>query len=294
MHPDALDRRTPVRACLTLCLSTLLVLLAIQPAAAVPSGAAPLNMRAGVVDVVDVVGDDPGDRFVGSGGLVLPGSIGDDTRRRVATCAGCRWRLADPCAASGDDGAHAACMSVTRGCARSAQLLRVWISDDAGATWRDLGLICLPPGGPVTVEQVGSSVAEEFERAVPATGLVHQPRRGVLPTLPVVFHSTQPSALPPSEHVINGVAVMLYPRPTWTWDFGDGSVMTTSVPGSSYPDFTVSHAYVRGGNMRVQVTTTWNAAYTIDGIGPFQVSSPVIQTARTTLIVGQARAVLVP
>ena len=213
-------------------LSALLVLLGLQPALAAPSGAASLNGRGGAVEVVDVVGDDPGDRFVGSGGLVLPGTVGDDTRRRVATCAGCRWRLADPCASSGDAGARAACMSVTRGCARSAQLLRVWISDDAGATWRDLGLICLPPGGPVTVEQVGSLVADEFERAVPATGLVHQPRRGVLPSLPVVFHSTQPSALPPSEHVINGVAVMLYPRPTWTWDFGDGSVMTTSVPGS--------------------------------------------------------------
>ena len=275
-------------------LSALLVLLGLQPALAAPSGAASLNGRGGAVEVVDVVGDDPGDRFVGSGGLVLPGTVGDDTRRRVATCAGCRWRLADPCASSGDAGARAACMSVTRGCARSAQLLRVWISDDAGATWRDLGLICLPPGGPVTVEQVGSLVADEFERAVPATGLVHQPRRGVLPSLPVVFHSTQPSVLPPSEHVINGVAVMLYPRPTWTWDFGDGSVMTTSVPGSFYPDFTVSHAYARGGSMRVQVTTTWNASYTIDGIGPFQVSSPVIQTARTTLTVGQARAVLVP
>lgn len=275
-------------------LSALLVLLGLQPALAAPSGAASLNGRGGAVEVVDVVGDDPGDRFVGSGGLVLPGTVGDDTRRRVATCAGCRWRLADPCASSGDAGARAACMSVTRGCARSAQLLRVWISDDAGATWRDLGLICLPPGGPVTVEQVGSLVEDDFERAVPATGLVHQPRRGVLPSLPVVFHSTQPSGLPPSEHVINGVAVLLYPRPTWTWDFGDGSVMTTSVPGSFYPDFTVSHAYARGGSMRVQVTTTWNASYTIDGIGPFQVSSPVIQTARTTLTVGQARAVLVP
>ena len=294
MHPDALVRRRPVRACLMLWLSAPIVLLGLQPALAAPSGAASVNGRGSAVEGVDVVGDDPGDRFVGSGGLVLPGTVGDDTRRRVATCAGCRWRLADPCASSGDAGARAACMSVTRGCARSAQLLRVWISDDAGATWRDLGLICLPPGGPVTVEQVGSLVADEFERAVPATGLVHQPRRGVLPSLPVVFHSTQPSVLPPSEHVINGVAVMLYPRPTWTWDFGDGSVMTTSVPGSFYPDFTVSHAYARGGSMRVQVTTTWNASYTIDGIGPFQVSSPVIQTARTTLTVGQARAVLVP
>lgn len=287
-------RRKPARACLMLCLSALLSLAGLQPALAVPSVAATLTGRTAVVSGVDVVGDDPGDRFVGSGGLVLPGTVGDDTRRRVATCADCRWRLADPCAESADAGAHAACMSVTRGCARSARLLRVWISDDAGATWRDLGLICLSPGGPVTVEQIGSTVADEFERAVPATGIVHQPRRGVLPTLPVVFHSTQPTAWPPSEHVINGVAVMLYPRPTWTWDFGDGSVMTTSIPGSVYPDFTVSHAYARGGSMRVRVTTTWNATYTIDGIGPFQVSSPVIQTATTLLPVGQARAVLVP
>lgn len=276
------------------CLSVFLVLLGLQPLLADPSAAASHTGRTAVVDGVDVVGDDRGDRFVGSGGLILPGTVGDDTRRRVATCAGCRWRLSDPCVAAVDAGAHAACMSVTRGCARSAQLLRVWISDDAGATWRDLGLICLPPGGPVTVEQVGSTVAEEFERAVPASGLVHQPHRGVLPTLPVVFHSTQPSALPPTEHVINGVEVMLYPRPTWTWDFGDGSAMTTSIPGSSYPDLTVSHAYARGGNKTVQVTTTWNATYTINGIGPFRVSSPVIQTASTTLAVGQARAVLVP
>lgn len=294
MHRDEFQPQKSVRLWLILGVSMLLIPLAIQPAEAIATGAHSATGRVTGVEVVDVVGDDPGDRFVGSGGLVLPGTVGDDTRRRVATCADCRWRLADPCAASGDAGAHAACMSVTRGCARAAQLLRVWFSEDGGATWRDLGLICLPPGGPVTVDEIGSFVAEEFERAVPETGLVYQPRRGVLPRLPVVFHSTQPRALPPSEHVVNGVAVTLYPRPTWTWDFGDGAVMTTSVPGSSYPDFAVSHAYTRGGNMRVEVTTTWNAAYTIDGIGPFEVASPVVQTARTTLKVGQARAVLVP
>ena len=142
--------------------------------------------------------------------------------------------------------------------------------------------------------QIGSSVADDFERAVPETGLAYQPRRGVLPYLPVIFHSMQPSALPPSEHVVNGIAVTLYPRPTWTWDFGDGSTMTTSIPGSTYPDLAVSHAYARGGRMRVQVTTTWSATFMIDGIGPFRVSSPVIQVATATLPVGQARAVLVP
>ena len=262
---------------------------------AVPATASPmgrpefLNPKA-----VDVVGDDEGDRFVGSGGLVLPGMVGNETRRRVATCGGCRWRLADPCATSADDGAHAACMSVTRGCARAAQLLRVWLSDDGGVTWRDLGLVCLPPGGPVTVATIGLAVSDEFERAIPSSSLTHQPRQGVLPHLPVIFHSSQPSGLPPSEHVINGVRVTLYPRPSWTWEFGDGSTLRTTIPGSTYPDLAVSHTYSRGGRMQVRVTTTWNATYMIDDLGPFHVSLPVTQTATIVLPVGQARAVLVP
>ncbi len=262
---------------------------------AVPSTASPKAHQWFVTPKsVDVVGDDEGDRFVGSGGLVLPGTVGHETRQRVATCTGCRWQLADPCASSPDDGAHAACMSVTRGCARAAQLLRVWLSEDGGVTWRDLGLVCIPPGGPVTVAQVTTSVSDEFERSIPATGLTFQPRRGVLPYLPVIFHSTQPSDLPPSEHVINGVRVTLYPRPSWTWEFGDGASLLTTIPGSTYPDLTVSHTYSRGGRMQVRVTTSWNATYMIDDLGPFQVSLPVTQTATATLPVGQARAVLVP
>ena len=175
-----------------------------------------------------------------------------------------------------------------------AQLLRVWLSEDGGATWRDLGLVCIPPGGPVTVAKVGSAVSDEFERVIPSSSLTHQPRRGVLPYLPVIFHSSQPSVIPPSEHVINGVSVTLTPRPSWIWEFGDGGSLHTTVPGSTYPDLTVSHTYSRGGRMLVRVTTSWSATYMIDDLGPFQVSLPVRQTATIMLAVGQARAVLVP
>ena len=293
--PAPVPAAPPAQLAATALIGCILALVASLIPFAPPAAAASIGGPAAARPAsVDVVGDDAGDRFVGSGGLILPGTVGRETRQRVATCAGCRWRLADPCASSPDDGAHAACMSVTRGCARSAQLLRVWLSDDGGATWRDLGLVCIPPGGPVTVAEVGSSVSEEFERTIPATGLTHQPRQGVLPYLPVIFHSTQPSGLPPSDHVINGVSVTLYPRPSWTWDFGDGTSLRTSVPGSAYPDLAVSHTYSRGGRMQVRVTTTWSASYMIDDLGPFQVSLPVTQSAGAVLKVGQARAVLVP
>jgi hypothetical protein len=294
MHPRTCRSRSSVLAATALIGSLSLMLAAMQLLGALPARAAVVTDTPTSARSVDVVGDDEADRFRGSGGLVLPGTMAHETRQQVARCADCKWRLADPCAASGDAGERAACMSVTRGCARSAQLLRVWFSQDDGATWRDLGLVCIPPGGPVTVGTIASAVSEEFERVVPAIGLGYQPSRGVLPYLPVVFHSAQPSALPPSGHIISGVEVTLYPRPTWTWDFGDGSFLTTSIPGSTYPDLTVSHTYARGGRLRVRVTTTWNASYMIGDLGPFQVAMPVTQTASAIVPVGQARAVLVP
>lgn len=238
---------------------------------------------------VDVVGDDEADRYAGTGGLILPGSIDHQTRVRVASCPDCRWRMTDPCSIEGD-----ACTSVTRGCAAGRQLLRAWISRDAGATWEEIGLVCVPPSGPVTVGSVARHIREDFEQALPTSSLRYQPARGVLPYLPVVFHSGQPARIDPIEVEVAGYRVLLTPEPSWTWDFGDGTVVTSRLPGSEYPDFSVSHAYRSGGQRRVQVTTTWTATVMIDGMGPFQVQGPITQQSTAVIRVGQARAVIVP
>jgi hypothetical protein len=238
---------------------------------------------------VDVIGDDEADRYTGSGGLVLPGSIDRETRVRVAACPDCRWRMTDPCSVDGE-----ACRSVTRGCAAGRALLRAWISRDSGRTWEEIGLVCVPPSGPATVGSISREAFDEFERGLPASTLRYQPSRGVLPYLPVVFHSGQPAGVPPIEVEVSGYRVVVSPVPHWHWDFGDGTVRSTMVPGSTYPDLTVSHAYRVGGAHRVQVTTTWTATVMIDGMGPFEVRGPITQQASAMVRVGQARAVLVP
>lgn len=238
---------------------------------------------------VDVVGDDEADRYVGSGGLVLPGTVPEQTRVRVASCADCRWKMTDPCVTEGGS-----CDSVTRGCAAGRQLLRAWISRDAGRTWEELGLVCIAPSGPVTVAEVGEAIQEDFEQALPAGRIRYQPPRGVLPYLPVVFHSGQPAGIPPIDVEVAGFRVVVTPTPRWSWDFGDGSRLDVGIPGSSYPDMSVSHAYRIGGAREVRVTTTWRATVMIDGLGPFEVQGPVTQESAATIRVGQARAVLVP
>lgn len=240
---------------------------------------------------VDISVDDEADRFVGTGGLVLPATVADATRREVAECSECRWRLREPCAGVFAPG----CIIILHACeGMDEQLLRAWVSRDGGATWDNRGLICVSAAGPVTVAAAGAAIQDNFERIMPSSRITFQPRRGVLPYLPVIFRSGQPQSVPPTTYEVAGQQVVLSPIPRWGWDFGDGTMLDTHVAGSAYPDLAVSHGYSRGGRYQVEVTTIWSATYTVDGLGPFPILSPVTQIDTAVVQVGQARGVLIP
>ncbi|MDA3021382.1 MAG: PKD domain-containing protein [Actinomycetota bacterium] len=264
------------------------VTLALAVLAANPGGA---QAARGELPSVDIWVEDASDRFVGTGGLVLPASVATDTRREVAECTDCRWRLREPCAGVFAPG----CIIILHACAGiDEQLLRAWLSHDGGATWQNRGLICISEGGPVTVAATGVAIQDNFERIMPRGRITFQPGRGVLPYLPVIFHSGQPQSVPPTTYQVAGQEVVLSPTPRWGWDFGDGTGLATHLAGSAYPDRTVAHSYARGGRFEVVVTTIWSATFTVAGLGPFPIQAPVTQTETTVVQVGQARGVLIP
>ena len=229
----------------------------------------------------EVTADDEADAYVGHGGLVLPpGSADDGERRRVAACEDCRWRLTDPCAPDGG-----ACLSVTHGCPRG-RLLRAWVSIDGGATWQPVGLPCIGPAGPVTVETAGSRLAEDVAQAVAPATIRLRPPRGVLPRLPVLFRPSQPVPGPIALTVL-GRRAIVETRPTWDWAFGDGTTGSGAADGGG-----AAHAYAGSGTYEVRLGTTWHASYTVDGLGPFALA-PLHQQAILTLRVGSGRATLV-
>lgn len=242
----------------------------------------------------DVHGDDESDRYVGSGGLVLPSSVGDRTRTEVAGCLGCEWRLSSPCATPVDGNPFSGqptCLSVVRGCPAMAELLRAWFRPASGP-WREIGLVCIGPGGPVTVVVVGLEVRERMARAVPPPLPGAQPERGVVAQLPVIFDSGQPADGLHVAWLIGGHPVTLDAAARWRWEFGDGSVLTTADPGGRFPHSSVAHAYRAAGRFTVHVQVTWSARYTVAGLGPFDVPEPVVQSATLGVTVGEGRAVL--
>ncbi|RZS86903.1 hypothetical protein EV189_2321 [Motilibacter rhizosphaerae] len=66
-----------------------------------------------------------------------------------------------------------------------------------------------------------------------------------------------------SDVVVAGEAIdVRASASTYTWDFGDGAVRTSTSPGAPYPDQDVTHAYRTAGETEhVHVTVRWQAEY---------------------------------
>lgn len=243
----------------------------------------------------DVLGDDQRDVYVGTGGLLLPGSVDDRTRREVAGCSGCTWRLTTPCVESPrghafDSAGPTPCASVVRGCP-GGRLLRSWFSD--GGAWRETGLICLTDDRPVTVARLGSVVTARLEEGLPRLRPTTDPAQGLLTQLPMVVVTGQRASEQWTMPLL-GREVVVQAAATWTWDFGDGARLTTTDPGTHFPDGSLGHTYRRSGAFLVTCTSKWTATFTVDGLGPFPVPGVLTQRSHIPVAVGEGRALLVP
>ena len=237
---------------------------------------------------VGVIGDDKRDAFVGSGSLVLPGSMYDQGRGAAAECPGCSWRAVLQCEMT----TAGSCRGPARLCGVDGQWLRVYLTRP-GAAEVDLGAACFGPSGPVSRFDFESRLNDVVREAVPDLNPVSQPSTGVLPHLPVIFDARQPVGTRSVDYVIVDLPVTLSVTPRWAWEFGDGKALTTDVPGGRWPDQSVSHVYRGAGGYEVRVRAAWSGFYVVDGLGPLAVQQPVFQEARLPVRVGEGRAVLV-
>jgi len=241
---------------------------------------------------VDVHGDDGQDTFSGVGGLILSGSVDDHTRAAVASCGDCAWQVSVPCATPYGV-AFMRCDSHVLGCGSGTVERRAWVRHGDGQ-WTDHGLLCVSTQGPVTVDHVGHIARDEFIQGLARLQPSSAPRAGVVAQVPVVFDSGQQSSHVIGNYVVLGERVQLTATPRWTWDFGDGGRLVTDIAGSRWPDLAVSHIYRHSGTHVAHVRTTWRAEFTVGGLGPFPVPEEVTQEAVLPVLVGEARAWVVP
>ncbi len=256
-----------------------------------------LAVRPPTAGAIGLDGDDPNDRYVATGSVLLGGTfVGDPgVREGAVRCPGCRWRLATVCSPA-DLGQGETCPAAYAGCPVGSYRMRLARWSPAEPWWAWVGLVCVGPDGvgPVSIDEVASRLREQVVRLVPPARPRLQPARSTLTNLPTVALTGQRRVLGPLALDVLGQAVTLQAEAVWRWTWGDGADLVTTDPGRAWPQASVVHTYRRPGPTTVVLTSTWSARFTVGGLGPFDVAGPpVTQTSSLALEVRQALARLV-
>jgi hypothetical protein len=103
-----------------------------------------------------------------------------------------------------------------------------------------------------------------------------QPAAGGLVNLPTIFAAGEPATMTTESFDVLGFAIVVTAQARWEWTFDDGVTQPFDAPGGQYPNDDVAYTYDVAGGRQVSVTTYWDASFTIDGDGPYQVPGPEI------------------
>ncbi|MCW2620396.1 MAG: uncharacterized protein JWR28_3545 [Modestobacter sp.] len=119
-----------------------------------------------------------------------------------------------------------------------------------------------------------------------------QPPGQALVGLPVIFFTDSANAQNFTVDIRGFTVDIAATATSYTWDTGDGVVLTTTDPGAPYPNQTITHDY-SSGTYTASLTTTWGATFSVDGGVAAQVpGTTTTQGAPVTFTVLQARTVL--
>ena len=240
---------------------------------------------------VDVSGNNTLAAYVGTGGLLLPGSFSgsSSTKRSVADCDGCTWKYTIYCTQD----SNTPCKHAVTSCPRGSLLYRVWFGRTP-TTLATIGSVCWGSNKPLTKREVESRIDDQVIRYVPALQPGFDPPGGSLSSIPVIFWSGQPSKFKPPAFSVAGHKVSITATPTWHWKWGDGQSAWKKVPGAQYPSRQITHQYRTPATYNATVTTVWSAVYSVSGLGSFEASGEVLRQSQTLKVpIESARTVLI-
>jgi hypothetical protein len=105
------------------------------------------------------------------------------------------------------------------------------------------------------------NLSDRLTKLVPTAGVAYQPEFEPLVKTDVYFWCDLPSIFQSRVNII-GEIVDVTLRPSFSWNFGDGSVYTTIENGAPFPNGTIRHSYAKPGTYVITLLTTWNGSYT--------------------------------
>jgi hypothetical protein len=105
------------------------------------------------------------------------------------------------------------------------------------------------------------NLSDRLTKLVPTAGVAYQPEFEPLVKTDVYFWCDLPMLFQSRVDII-GEIVDVTLRPSFTWSFGDGTVISTTENGAAYPNGSIRHSYARAGSYVITLLTTWNGSFT--------------------------------
>lgn len=238
----------------------------------------------------EVVGNNEVAAYIGTGGLLLPGTYSgtDSTKTSVANCPDCIWAYTVFCMYD----AEGLCQHATQGCPVGQIKYRVWFGTNR-QTLAVIGSVCWGTGSPLTKRTLETHLRDLIIQYVPALSVSTAPPDGSITSVPVVAWVNQPSVFNPPAFQLGGRTVWLNASAAWRWIWGDGAVEWKVIPGAPYPSKQISHQYRVAGTYELSVSTYWQATYSVEGIGTFSAGGDLVtQSATQPIEILKANSVL--
>ena len=256
---------------------------------------------------VDVVADPQSESFVGTGAVMLPSTISQQTRSEAARCVGCRWQVTTECRAVGGAGDRAGdragdlvCLAPAHRCSNDQPPRQVWLARP-GQEFAPVGIFCPSDGTVTPVEDATREVRQGFEHRIPPLSIACEPGRGVVVGIPLHCRSGQASAVVAWSDSIAGFTVHTRAEARWEWTFRQATTALrpevawthrTREPGRSFPSPGIRQAFTGPGVHSVEVVARWQGEFTVEGLGTFPIQTELEQRGRLRVPTGSALGVV--
>ena len=128
------------------------------------------------------------------------------------------------------------------------------------------------------------SLSDQLTQLIPIREIYYQPAPKTLAQVPVNLWTTTNPTFNTSV-VILGIPVSVFLTPTYMWDFGDGTTLSTVDRGAPYPNGQIFHTYKTNGTYTASLTVSWTGSWMADKLLYPVLGGAIVQKMQVSILV---------
>ena len=110
-----------------------------------------------------------------------------------------------------------------------------------------------------------ASLSDRLIKLLPIGDVNFQPDQDALVNMPVYFWTKTPQHFQAVVPILD-LIVYVNLHSTFTWSFGDGKFITTTMQGGPYPLGLITHTYKSNDDYPVNLKITWRGTWSVNGV----------------------------